>query len=116
MKISRGKSTYRLLPSGTSLGKTEYLEFRFKNEVERDGSENNIKLGGQFIIKIFKVKHARKGGVVEDVTNKIGRGWMKWPECYVIKKVPLKKKEKFFKTVVGSAMIWVKPLTRKRKK
>ena len=49
------------------------------------------------------------GGSQADVTNRIGIGWMKWKEVSVVicdRKMPVKLKDKVFKTIIRPAMAY----------
>ncbi|XP_059282471.1 uncharacterized protein LOC132036212 [Lycium ferocissimum] len=92
--------------------KTEYLECRFSDIVHEAGME--VKLGTQIIQKIDNFKYLgsiiqRNGEIDDDVTHRIGAGWMKWRLASGVlcdKKVPPKLKGKFYNVVVRPTMLY----------
>ncbi|XP_070026616.1 uncharacterized protein [Nicotiana sylvestris] len=91
--------------------KTEYLECKFGAEPTEAGVE--VRLDSQIIPKRSSFKYLGSviqgiGEIAEEVTHRIGVGWMKWRLATGVlcdKKVPLLLKGKFYKTVVRSAML-----------
>ena len=86
--------------------KTEYMPTPHKEE--------NIKLGDGPIqtVKVFKYlgsMFAAEGGSETDVNNRVKVAWAKWREVSGVmcdKKMPIKLKDKIYKTIVKPAMIY----------
>ncbi|XP_070026013.1 uncharacterized protein [Nicotiana sylvestris] len=95
-----------------SRSKTEYLECKFSTE-SRDVGED-VRLGSQVIPKRDSFKYLGlviqgDGEIDEDVTHRIGAGWMKWRLASGVlcdKKVPPILKGKFYRAVVRPAMLY----------
>ena len=76
--------------------------------------EENIKLGDGPIqtLKVFKYlgsMFAAEGGSETDVNNRVKVAWAKWREVSGVmcdKKIPIKLKDKIYKTIVKPAMIY----------
>ncbi|XP_060183146.1 uncharacterized protein LOC132613111 [Lycium barbarum] len=92
--------------------KTEYLECKFSDLVHEADVE--VKLGTQVIQKKDSFKYLGSiiqgnGEIDDDVTHRIGAGWMKWRLASGVlcdKKVPPKLKGKFYKVVVRPTMLY----------
>ncbi|XP_060210151.1 uncharacterized protein LOC132637024 [Lycium barbarum] len=92
--------------------KTEYLECKFSDIVQEADVE--VKLGTQVIQKKDSFKYLGSiiqgnGEIDDDVTHRIGAGWMKWRLASGVlcdKKVPPKLKGKFYKVVVRPTMFY----------
>ncbi|OIT39959.1 histone deacetylase 14 [Nicotiana attenuata] len=95
-----------------SRSKTEYLEYKFSVESREVGRD--VRLGSQVIPKRDSFKYL--GSMIqgdreinEDVTHRIGAGWMKWRLASGVlcdKKVPPILKGKFYRAVVRLAMLY----------
>ncbi|KAM3216003.1 hypothetical protein P3L10_025443 [Capsicum annuum] len=95
-----------------SKNKTEYLECKF-NDVRLE-NEVVVKLESQVVCKRDSFKYL--GSVIqgnceidEDVSHRIGAGWMKWKLASGVlcdKKVSPKLKGKFYRVAVRSAMLY----------
>ncbi|XP_059309687.1 uncharacterized protein LOC132060785, partial [Lycium ferocissimum] len=92
--------------------KTEYLECRFSG-VPCEADEK-VRLGTQAIQKKGSFKYLGSiiqgdGDIDDDVSHRIGAGWMKWrlaSESLCDKKVPPKLKGKFYKVVVRPTLLY----------
>ncbi|KAM3199064.1 hypothetical protein P3L10_034216 [Capsicum annuum] len=95
-----------------SRSKTEYVECKF-NDVRRE-NEVVVKLEAQEVCKRDKFKYLgsviqSNGEIDEDVSHRIGAGWMKWKLASGVlcdKKVPPKLKGKFYRVVVRPALLY----------
>ncbi|KAF3657744.1 putative pre-mRNA-processing factor 6-like [Capsicum annuum] len=92
--------------------KTEYVECKF-NDVRRE-NEAVVRLEAQEVKKRDKFKYLgsviqSNGEIDEDVSHRIGAGWMKWKLASGVlcdKKVPPKLKGKFYRVVVRPALLY----------
>ncbi|XP_060184057.1 uncharacterized protein LOC132613816 isoform X1 [Lycium barbarum] len=92
--------------------KTEYLECKFSETPQEVGVE--VRLGAQAIQKKSSFKYLGSimqgnGEIDDDVTHRIGVGWMKWRLASGVlcdKKVPPQLKGKFYRVVVRPAMLY----------
>ncbi|KAF3628092.1 putative pre-mRNA-processing factor 6-like [Capsicum annuum] len=95
-----------------SRSKTEYVECKF-NDVRRE-NEVVVKLEAQEVWKRDKFKYfgsviQSNGEIDEDVSHRIGAGWLKWKLASGVlcdKKVPPKLKGKFYRVVVRPALLY----------
>ncbi|XP_009798508.1 uncharacterized protein [Nicotiana sylvestris] len=95
-----------------SRSKTEYLECTFSDGMHEEGVE--MKIGTQVIPKRDRFKYL--GSIIqgnreidEDVTYRIGAGWMRWRLASGVlcdKSVPPGLKDKFYRVVVRSTMLY----------
>ncbi|KAF3651837.1 Cysteine proteinase inhibitor 6 [Capsicum annuum] len=89
-----------------------YVECKF-NDVRRE-NEVVVKLEAQEVCKRDKFKYLgsviqSNGEIDEDVSHRIGAGWMKWKLASGVlcdKKVPPKLKGKFYRVVVRPALLY----------
>ncbi|XP_070042528.1 uncharacterized protein [Nicotiana tomentosiformis] len=92
--------------------KTEYLECKFSVEPTVAGLD--VRLGSQVVPKRGSFKYLgsviqRDGEIDEDVTHRIGLGWMKWRLAFRIlcgKKVSSILKGNFYRAMVRPAMLY----------
>ncbi|KAF3671321.1 putative U-box domain-containing protein 9-like [Capsicum annuum] len=92
--------------------KTEYVECKF-NDVRRE-NEVGVTLEAQEVGKRDEFKYLgsviqSNGEIDEDVSHRIGAGWMKWKLASGVlcdKKVPPKLKGKFYRVVVRPALLY----------
>ncbi|XP_060212297.1 uncharacterized protein LOC132639932 [Lycium barbarum] len=99
---------------GFRLGQTkmEYLECKFSGVMPKAGVE--VRLDTQTIQKKESFKYLGSiiqgiGEIDDDVTHRIGAGWMKWrlaSGVFCDKKLPPKLKGKFYKVLVRSTMLY----------
>ncbi|XP_060200604.1 uncharacterized protein LOC132628864 [Lycium barbarum] len=87
--------------------KIEYLECKFSDGTQVE--DENMQLGTQIILKKESLGSIIQGTgeIDDDVTHRIGAGWMKWKLSSGLlcdKKVPPILKEKFYKAMVRLAM------------
>jgi hypothetical protein len=76
--------------------------------------ERDVRLDGQVILKKYIFNYLgsmlQKNGVIdEDVSHKIKVGWLKWCQVFDVlcdPKVPLKLKDKFYKTAIQPTMLY----------
>ncbi|XP_059306273.1 uncharacterized protein LOC132057673 [Lycium ferocissimum] len=95
-----------------SRSKTKYLEYKFNEAPQEAGLE--VRLGTQAIQKKSSFKYLGSimqgsGEIDDDVTHRIGAGWMKWRLASGVlcdKKVPPQLKGKFYKVVVRPTMLY----------
>ncbi|XP_060211622.1 uncharacterized protein LOC132639158 [Lycium barbarum] len=92
--------------------KTEYMECKFSDVTQESGVE--VRLGTQVIPKKRSFKYLgsiiqENGDIDDDVSHRIGAGWMKWRLASGVlcdKKVPLKLKGRFYKVVVRPTLLY----------
>ncbi|XP_070004478.1 uncharacterized protein [Nicotiana sylvestris] len=107
LKIDRGSKSFKL-----SRTKIEYLECKFSEGTHK--AEVNVKLDSQVITIRDSFKYlgsAIQGNreIDEDITHRIGAGWMKWELAYSIlcdKNVLPRLKSKFYRVMVKPTMLY----------
>jgi len=95
-----------------SRSKTEYMECNFSKR--RSGSTLEVKVGDHIIPQVTRFKYLgsivqNDGEIEADVNHRIQVGWLKWRSALDVlcnKKVPLKLKGKFYRTIVRPAMLY----------
>ncbi|KAF3642601.1 AT-hook motif nuclear-localized protein 1 [Capsicum annuum] len=111
-KLEMWRQTLESKGFRVSRSKTEYVECKF-NDVRRE-NEVVVKLEAQEVCKRDKFKYLgsviqSNGEIDEDVSHRIGAGWMKWKLASGVlcdKKVPPKLKGKFYRVVVRPALLY----------
>ncbi|KAF3623114.1 ASC1-like protein [Capsicum annuum] len=111
-KLEMWRQTLESKGFRVSRSKTEYVECKF-NDVRRE-NEVVVKLEAQEVCKRDKFKYLgsviqSNGEIDEDVSHRIGAGWMKWKLASGVlcdKKVPPKLKGKFYRVVVHPALLY----------
>ncbi len=94
LKISRTKTEY--LPSPTS-------------DTETTVKSVDVELPTVTSFKYLGSMFTSEGGSQADVNNRIRIGWMKWKEVSGVmcdRKIPVKLKDKVFKTIIRPAMTY----------
>ena len=94
-----------------SRSKTEVIVFDFG---ESDSARQVMKMGDDEVGEVDKFKYLgsvvqNNGGNEEDVKNRIKCGWLKWREASGVlcdRRMPIRLKGKFYKTVVRPAMLY----------
>ncbi|XP_070036950.1 uncharacterized protein [Nicotiana tomentosiformis] len=92
--------------------KTEYLEYKFSDGTREADVE--VKLYARVIPKRASFKYLRSiiqgnGEIDEDVSHRIGAGWMKWRLTSGVlydKNVPPRLRGKFYRVVVRPSMMY----------
>jgi hypothetical protein len=92
--------------------KSEYLECNFSNE--QVDPEMSVKIEGQAIRKNDNFRYLgsiiqKNGEIQEDVTHRVKTGWLKWRSASGVlcdRRIPMKVKGKFYRTVVRPAMLY----------
>ncbi|KAG5627985.1 hypothetical protein H5410_013203 [Solanum commersonii] len=95
-----------------SMTKTEYLRCKFSDVVEEADVE--VRLATQIIPRRESFKYLGSviqgsGDIDDDVIHRIGVAWMKWRLASGVlcdKKIPSRLKGKFYRVVVGPAMLY----------
>jgi hypothetical protein len=76
--------------------------------------EGDVRLNGQVVLKKDTFRYMgsmlqKNGDIDEDVSHKIKVGWLKWRQASEVlcdPRVPLKLKDKFYRTVIRPAMLY----------
>ncbi|XP_047249944.1 uncharacterized protein LOC124885734, partial [Capsicum annuum] len=108
--VEKRRLRFALLSFGTSFNL--YLACKFSNMSQED--EVVVKLDSQAIQKRESFKYLGSiiqdnGEIDEDVTHRIGAGWLKWRLASGVlcdKNVPPKLKGKFYRVIVRKAMLY----------
>ena len=95
-----------------SRSKTEYIECKFNDLGQED--KLVVRLDSQVVCRRNSFKYLGSliqgnGEIDEDISHRIGAGWMKWRLASRVlcdKKVPLKLKGKFYRVAVLPAMLY----------
>jgi hypothetical protein len=95
-----------------SRSKTEYMECDFSATTQEEG---NVRLDGQVVSKKDTFRYLgsmlqKDGDIDEDLSHKIKVSWLKWCQASGVlcdPRVPLKLKDKFYRTAIRPAMLYV---------
>jgi hypothetical protein len=94
-----------------SKSKTEYIKCDFSATTQEKG---DVRLDGQVVPKKGTFRYLglmfeKNGDMNEDVSHRIRVGWLKWRQGSGVlcdPTVPLKLKDKFYKTAIQPAMLY----------
>jgi hypothetical protein len=94
-----------------SRSKTEYMKCNFSATTQEEG---DVRLDGQVVPKKDTFYYLgsmlqKNGDIDEDVSHRIKADWLKWRQAFDIlcdPRVPLKLKDKFYRTAIRSAMLY----------
>ncbi|KAL5166070.1 FHA domain-containing protein FHA2 [Glycine soja] len=95
-----------------SRSKSEYMECKFNKR--RRVSNSEVKIGDHIIPQVTRFKYLGSviqddGEIEGDVNHRIQAGWMKWRKASGVlcdAKVPIKLKEKFYRTAVRPTILY----------
>ena len=91
--------------------KTEYIKCNFNEN--RNTNDEIVKIASQEIRKSKKIRYLgsiiqQEGEIGEDVNHRVQAGWVKWRSASRVlndRRIPLKLKEKFYKTAIRPAIL-----------
>jgi hypothetical protein len=94
-----------------SRSKTEYMKCNFSATTQEEG---DVRLDGQVVPKKDTFYYLgsmlqKNGDIDEDVSHRIKADWLKWRQASGVlcdPRVPLKLKDKFYRTAIRSAMLY----------
>jgi hypothetical protein len=94
-----------------SRSKIEYMKCDFSATTQEEGY---VRLDGQVVFKKDTFRYLRSmlqkiGDIDEDVSHRIKAGWLKWRQVSSVlcdPRVPLKLKDKFYRTTIRSVMLY----------
>jgi hypothetical protein len=94
-----------------SWSKTEYMKCDFSAITQEEG---DVRLDGQVVPKKDTFRYLgsmlqKNGDIDEDVSHRIKVGWLKWRQASDVLcdlRVPLKLKDKFYRTAIRPAMLY----------
>jgi hypothetical protein len=97
-----------------NISKTECIEYEFDEREQVDGTRSAMTISGVEVSEVESFKYLgsfvqKNGGLDEDVKHRIKCGWMKWREASGVlcdKRIPIRLKGKFYKSVVRPAMLY----------
>jgi hypothetical protein len=89
----------------------EYIRCDFSATTQEEG---DVRLDSQVVPKKYTFRYLgsmlqKNGDIDEDVSHRIKTGWLKWCQASCVlcdHRVPLKLKDKFYRTVIRSAMLY----------
>jgi hypothetical protein len=94
-----------------SRSKMEYMKCDFSATTKEEG---DIRLDGKVVLKKDTFRYLgsmlqKDGDIDEDVNHRIKADWLKWCQASGVlcdPRVPLKLKEKFYRTAIRSVMLY----------
>jgi hypothetical protein len=109
-KLELWRLTLKAKCFSLSRSKTEYMKCDFSATTQEDG---DVRLDGQVVPKKDTFRYLgsmlqNDGDIVEYVSHKIKADWLKWCQAFGVlcdPRVPLKLKDKFYRTAIRSAML-----------
>lgn len=111
-KLELWRNTLETKGFKLSRNKTEYMHCNF-SEGKKD-MEGRVSLEGVVISQSNHFKYLgsiiqKDGGCEEDISHRIKAGWLKWRQATGVlcdRKIPMKLKGKFYRTVIRPAMLY----------
>ena len=119
-EVSQRLDVWRLALEGKGLriniSKTEYsyIEYEYDEREQVDETRSAMIISGVEVSEVESFKYLgsfvqKNGDLDEDVKHRIKCGWMKWREASGVlcdKRIPMRLKGKFYKSVVRPAMLY----------
>jgi hypothetical protein len=110
-KLELLRQTLEVKSFRLSRSKTEYMKCDFSATIQEEG---DVRLDGQVVPKkdIFRYLGSmlqKDGDIDEDVSHRIKASWLKWRQASGVlcdSRLPLKLKEKFYRTAIRPAMLY----------
>jgi hypothetical protein len=110
-KLELLRQTLEVKSFRLSRSKTEYMKCDFSATIQEEG---DVRLDGQVVPKkdIFRYLGSmlqKDGDIDEDVSHRIKASWSKWRQASGVlcdSRLPLKLKEKFYRTAIRPAMLY----------
>jgi hypothetical protein len=110
-KLKLWRQTLEAKDFRLSRSKMEYMKYDFSATTQDEG---NVRLDGQVVPKKDTFRYLgsmlqKNGDIDEDVSHRIKASWLKWRQASDVlcdPRVPLKLKDKFYRTVIRPAMLY----------
>jgi hypothetical protein len=110
-KLELWRRTLEAKGFSLSRSKTEYMKCDFSSTTQEEG---DVRLDGQVVPKKDTLHYLgsmlqKNGNIDEDVSHRIKAGWLKCRRASGVlcdPRVPLKLKDKFYRTVIRPAMLY----------